>query len=83
MEIRIHPHALERMTERGIFQSEIIDTVKNGESYPVKLNRMGFRKNFPYQKIWNGKYFSTKQVEVICIFEGENCIVITSIAKYF
>jgi hypothetical protein len=43
--IKIHPHAKERMTDRGVNEKEVIETLGNGESFPVKFGRNGFRRN--------------------------------------
>ena len=37
--IKIHPHAKERMFERGVEEREVIDTVLKGEYFPVKFSR--------------------------------------------
>lgn len=81
--IHIHLHAQERMEERGVSEHEIIETIHNGEEFPVKFGRTGFRHNFTFEKQWKNKYYNTKQVEVYAIREGEDIIVITVIAKYF
>ena len=81
--IKIHPHAKERMTERGINEKEVIETVENGELFPVKFGRNGFRKNFIFNDLWREKRYNIKQVEVITVNEDNDIIVITVIAKYF
>jgi hypothetical protein len=81
--IKIHVHAKERMEERGINESEIIETIENGESFPVKFGRNGFRRNFIFNGLWRGKSYNIKQVEVITVNENDDIIVITVIAKYF
>ena len=81
--IKIHVHAKERMEERGINENEIIETIENGESFPVKFGRNGFRRNFIFNGLWRGKSYNIKQVEVITVNENDDIIVITVIAKYF
>jgi len=41
MAIRLHPHALERMKERGATEDEVISAVEKGEQFPAKFNRTG------------------------------------------
>lgn len=48
MHVELHPHASERLSERGATQAEVIDTVLRGEHFAAKFNRMGFRKVFVY-----------------------------------
>jgi len=83
MNIKIHPHAKERMEERGATEEEIIKTVEEGENFPVKFGRMGFRRNFTIEGIWRGKKYKTKQIEVYGVKEKDDFIVITILVKYF
>ncbi len=83
MAVNVHPHAAHRAYERGTDAKEITDTVKSGEEFPAKFGRIGFRKNFLYNNKWNGKYYSTKQIEAYCVKEKKQWLVITVIVKYF
>ena len=46
--VRLHQHAQERLLERGATESEVIATVEQGETFPAKYARTGFRRNFPF-----------------------------------
>ena len=81
--VRIHPHARERMEERGATEEEVIETVRKGERSPAKFGRTGFRRNFPFDTLWRGKHYHTKQVEVYAVEEEDKIVVITVIVKYF
>ncbi len=83
MRIRFHPHAQERMVERGTNEDEVEATVKYGEKFPAKFGRAGFRRNFPFDDEWRGKHYGTKQVEVYAVQEDEDWLVITVITRYF
>jgi hypothetical protein len=83
MAIRYHPHALERMKERGAAEDEVETTVKRGEQFPTKFNRTGFRRNFPFNNMWRGKYYENKQIEVYAVSEGADWLVISLITRYF
>lgn len=83
MEIHIHPHAKERMHERGVSEAEIMDTLNNGEFFPAKFGRAGFRRNFPYNTTWHSHFYYIKQVEIITVKENNRIVIITVIAKYF
>jgi hypothetical protein len=83
MTIKIHPPAIDRMQERGATEDEIIKTVEEGESFPAKFGRVGFRRNFPFASVWRGKHYKTKQVEVYAAKEDEDLIIITVIVKYY
>lgn len=40
--IHLHPHALERMEERGAIKEEVIATIKDGEHFPAKFGARAF-----------------------------------------
>jgi len=81
--VRLHPHAKERLLERGATEEEVIVTVEKGEIFPAKFGRTGFRRNFFFGAEWRGKWYATKQVEAISIKEDNDWIVVTVITKYF
>jgi uncharacterized protein YuzE len=58
------------MEERGATGEEI-KTVEEGERFPAKFGRTGFRRNFPFGRIWRGRAYQTKQVEAYAVPEGE------------
>jgi len=45
MSVRLHPHARQRIPERGTTENEVVEMVEEGESFPAKLGRTGFRRN--------------------------------------
>jgi hypothetical protein len=82
IKVKFHPHALERMLERGATEKEVIETIRYGEQFNAKYGRFGFRRNFQYEGKWHGHHFSTKQIEVFAAKENE-WLVITVMVKYF
>jgi hypothetical protein len=82
MNIRLHPHALARLAERGASELEVVATVETGERFPAKFGRTGFRRNFPFGSEWQGRHHATKQVEAYAV-EENGWLVITVIVKYF
>ena len=83
MAVSFHPHAVERLPERGGTEEEVRLTVEDGEMFPAKRGRTGFRRNFPYNGAWRGQRYGTKQIEAYAVKEGEVWLVITVIVKYF
>jgi hypothetical protein len=71
------------MEERGTTEDEIRGTVEQGEQFPAKFGRTGFRRNLAFGGLWRGKQYSTKQVEVYAVREGSDWLVITVIARFF
>lgn len=82
MKVRLHPHAIDRLRERGATAEEVAATVERGEQFPAKHGRAGFRRNFPFEGEWNGRRYSTKQIEAYAV-EEEGWLVITAIVKFF
>ena len=83
MKVELHPHASERLAERGATEAEVRATVEAGEPFPAKLGRSGFRRNFPFDGTWRGRRYATKQVEVYAVQEGGAWLVITVMTRYF
>jgi hypothetical protein len=76
-------HALQRASERGALSDEIELTVTEGEDFPAKFGRTGFRRNFDFDADWNGKHYQVKQIEAYSVMDGNHWLVITVIVKYF
>ena len=83
MIVRFHSHALERLSERGATEEEVRTTVLNGESFPAKFGRTGFRRNFHFDSIWRNRHYATKQVEAFAVREGDDWLVITVVPRYY
>lgn len=83
MIVRLHPHALERLAERGATEEEVRATVLGGESFPAKFGRTGFRRNFRFDSLWRGRHYAIKQVEAFAVREGEDWLVITVVTRYY
>jgi len=81
--MKLHPHARERMLERGASEDEVAATIDGGEHFAAKFGREGFRRNFRFGGIWRGRRYAMKQVEAFAIFEDGNWLVISVIVKYF
>ena len=83
MAIRFHPHAQERMAQRGATQKEVVLTVQKGERFKAKFGRTAFRRNFVFEKQWQNRYYKTKQVEAFVVREDDDWLVISVITRFF
>lgn len=83
MAVRFHPHARERMIQRGATEKNVVDTVIKGERFEAKFGRSGFRRNFVFEKQWRNRYYKNKQVEVYAVREGNDWLVVSVIVRYF
>jgi len=82
MSVRLHSHAQQRLSERGATETEVVATVEQGEQFPVKFGRTGFRRNFRFNGQWRGQTYRTKQVEAMAVAE-KGWLVSTVIVRYF
>jgi hypothetical protein len=69
--------------ERGATEVEVFATVEQGERFPAKFGRTGFRRNFGFDGMWRGRRYASKQVEAYAVEEGDGWLVITVVVKYF
>ena len=71
------------MLERGASEDEILATIIEGERFPAKFGRQGFRRNFRFDSMWRGRRYAMKQIEVLAARESDDWLVINVIVKYF
>jgi hypothetical protein len=81
--VRFSRHALQQMAERGAIQEEVLEAIRSGEQVPAKHGRVGYRRNFQYQRLWGGRYYAVKQVLAIVAEEPETLVVVTVYTFYF
>jgi len=81
--IRFHAHAKSRMKERGASEEEVVAAIEQGEVFPAKFGRTGFRRNFPFDAQWMTRSCKMKQIEAFTVQEDQDTVVITVIVKYF
>ena len=71
------------MHERGATEEEVEATIREGERFPAKFGREGFRRNFQFDGIWRGRRYGMKQIEAFAIFENGDWLLISVIVRYF
>jgi hypothetical protein len=81
--MKLHPHAVVRMRERGASTVEVEATIEGGEQFAAKFARHGFRRNFVFDGQWRGRRYHIKQVEVFATREDGDWLVISVLVKYF
>ncbi len=83
MKVQIHPHAAQRIRERGATVGRVRETVASGTQSPAKFGRTMFRRVFPYGKTWHGKRYARQQIEAFATTIPGGWLVVTVIVKYF
>ncbi len=62
---------------------EIEDAIQTAPWEPAEMGRLECRKNYAYNREWNGKYYTTKQVRPIFVEEEQEIVVVTVYVYYF
>ena len=83
MTVNIHPHAQNRLAERGATEEEVVLAVEAGEKFEAKFGRVGFRRNVPFKKRWRGRRYKTKQIEAYAMRRYNGWLVISVVTRYF
>jgi hypothetical protein len=82
--VRLHPHAVEQIAERGTTATKVEATTREGLTLPAKHGHTGFRRNFVHGGLWRGRWYAHKQVEAYAVEEPDGCwLVITVIVRFF
>ena len=81
--IQFSRHAREQMAERGAHEDEVAEAIRIGEEIPAKEGRLGYRRNFQYERPWGGRTYAMKQVVAIVVEEPDALVVVTVYTFYF
>jgi len=76
-------HAKDSMRKRGADADEVLKVIQQVKWIEAKQGRFEAKLDFPYNKVWNKKHYSTKQVNPVFIIEEQTIIVITVYVFYF
>jgi hypothetical protein len=71
------------MEERGATLEEVRRTMESGHVVSAKFGRQIYAMTVPYGDFWGSRFFAQKEIEVCCVEEDEDIIVITVVVKYF
>ncbi len=83
MMVCLHPHALERLSERGATEEEVRAAVLGGESFLAEFDRTGFCRNFRFDSVWRDRHDSMNQVGLFAVGEGADWLVITVVTRFY
>jgi hypothetical protein len=75
--LRLSSHALRYISKRGFNIGEVEEAIRTSPWGPAELGRLDCRKDFPYNKEWNGKIYPTKQIRPVFVEEAGEIVVIT------
>jgi len=80
--IRLSGHARSQLARRGVTNDEVVEAIRASSWQIAELGRLECRKDFPYGREWNGKFYETKQVRPIFV-EGTDEIVVVTVYSYY
>lgn len=76
-------HAMMQMQERGAEEHEVIAAIREGDREPARGNRVMYRKNFAFDKVWRKHRYGIKQVVPVVVEEHDGLVVVTVYVFYF
>lgn len=82
MRIRIDSHTLERALERGANQNDIREVIETGTAMSARHGRIRKCKVFDFRRLWLGRYYEQKRVEVIYVVEDNAAVTVTVYVFY-
>ena len=81
--IRFSNHALRYMGKRGFTSEDVEEAIRTTPWTAAELGRLECRKDFPYNKDWNGKIYAAKQVRPVFVEDAAEIVVVTVYTYYF
>jgi hypothetical protein len=81
--VRLSGHAYSQLARRGVGEEEVIEAIRTSSWQPAELGRLECRKDFPYGREWNGKFYKTKQVRPVFVEEADEIVIVTVYSYFF
>ena len=81
--IRLSGHARNQLGFRGATEQEVIETIQTGQWQPADQGRYECHRDFPFNAVWNRKFYATKRVRPIFVEEADDIVVVTVYVYYF
>ena len=71
------------MSKRGFSVAEAETAVREGEWEPAEHGRLSASVDFPFNAIWNRRFYTTKRVRPIFVDEPAEIVIVTVYTYYF
>jgi hypothetical protein len=81
--IRLSNHARGYLVRRGFTETEVHEAIRTRPWQPAPRGRQEVIKDFPYQALWNGTFYTTKRVRPIFVEEATEIVVVTVYTYFF
>ena len=82
LRIKFTSHARVQISERGVSESEVAETLQLGDLVDARLPRVGRRRVFTEGYERENRVYPHKEVTVIYVEEGINTVIVTVFARY-
>jgi hypothetical protein len=76
--IRFSGHARGQLVYRGT-----VEAIRTAAWQPAQTGRLQCAKDFPFDALWNGRRYITKQVRPVFVEEEQEIVVVTVYVYYF
>lgn len=80
--IRLSNHARTRAQQRGSSEQEVVETIQTAPWLDAERGRFECRRRVEFNREWNGKDYSTKEIRPIFAEEATEIVVITVYVYY-
>ncbi len=81
--IRFSRHASQNLAFRGATEEEVSECIRTADWERSELGRFECRKDFRFDREWDGRQYDTKQVRPIFVDEPVAIVVVTVYVYYF
>jgi hypothetical protein len=81
--IRLSDHDRGYLVRRGFIEAEVHEAIRTSPWQPAQRGRHEAIKDFPYQALWNGTFYTTKRVRPIFVEETVEIVVVTVYTYFF
>lgn len=81
--IRLSAHAAGYMASRGFSIQDVEVAIREQPWQPAANGRLECRSDFPYNRVWNGRQYSIRQVRPVFVEERTEIVVVTVYTYYF
>ena len=81
--IRLSAHARSYISRRGFTEEEVVAAIRSAAWQPAELGRLEGRLDLPFNAVWNGRHYATKQVRPIFVDKPAEIVVVTVYTYYF
>ena len=81
--IRLSVHAQETAAFRGATEADVVDAVRDAPWLQARGGRLECKKDSSFERLWNGRIYTTRQIRPIFVEEADEIVVVTVYVYYF